>query len=207
MTTPHRSHRPGGTTEPTTSTPPQPRTCPCPQARSAALPVEAPPPLALYVTHGSKTKLRFPAPAHRLYTGAQFRRALSVLRTQADLTARRDLRTRVLILSRHYGLLDPDTLIAPYEQPHTRTAALTPEALAAQLADLAGPHRHVTIHAYTTRAHIAVLRAAISKVTTDILVALEDTFATAHGIGYQNHLISQLRREQGQRMAEYGWRI
>ncbi|EWM19697.1 hypothetical protein KUTG_10001 [Kutzneria sp. 744] len=126
---------------------------------------------------------------------------------QARLTARRNLHARALILSRHCGFVAPGTLIAPYEQPHPRSAALTPHTVAKQLADNVVGHSHVTIHAYTTRANVALLRAAAATLAAHTAVELDDAFATAHGIGYQKQVISHLRREQEQRMAEYGWHL
>ncbi|EWM19667.1 hypothetical protein KUTG_09971 [Kutzneria sp. 744] len=130
-----------------------------------------------------------------------------MLCTQARLTARRDLHTQVLILSRHHGLIGPGTLIEPYEQPRERSAALAPHTLAEQLTDIVDEHLHVTITAYTTRANVGLLSAAIAKVNTGAILALGAAFATAHGIGDQNKVVSQLRREQKQRMAEYEWHV
>lgn len=54
----------------------------------------------------SGPKLSYPAPARDIYTGTMFRKALAVAdRCDADL----------YIFSSKYGLLHPDTVIAPYE--------------------------------------------------------------------------------------------
>lgn len=53
------------------------------------------------------SKLSYPAPARDLYTGPLFRKALALAdRCDADL----------YIFSAKYGLLHPDTVIAPYDQ-------------------------------------------------------------------------------------------
>lgn len=93
-----------------------------------------------------KVKLDRPAPAGELYVGSAFRMA----RAAADATGR-----PWLILSARHGLLDPSTVIAPYEQ------TLKTRGDVEQLARiLAGQGRPAVVESWCPAAYGQALRGA-----------------------------------------------
>jgi len=102
-----------------------------------AEPAPAAPPVV--VIPCGRAKLPHAAEAGRLYTGSAHRMA----RQAADAIAERT-GARVLILSARHGLLDPSTVVEPYDETLTKRRALDGPApvartAARQLAELAAP--------------------------------------------------------------------
>lgn len=110
-----------------------------------------------------RRKATRPAPAPELYTGSLFRAASR----SAVATGR-----PWLILSARHGLLDPATIIAPYE------ATITNRADIAALAELvASQHDGTPLEAWVPARYLAALRLARVPVTATPLAGL--------GIGQQ----------------------
>lgn len=101
----------------------------------------------------------------------------------------------VAILSAPHGLLDPDTVIAPYKLTMGQPGACSPELVAAQLR----ARRPGEIIAMLLAAYLKVLSAAIHLVNEAGMadIALMDAFEAAPGIGYQRGVAASLLRTAG----------
>lgn len=128
-------------------------------------------------------KIDRPAPAGELYSSQNFK----FHRRAAEALAAR-IGGRVVILSALHGLVDPETVIAPYDVKMGDPGSIAVDVLAGQLAALAPS----SIHALLPRAYGAVLDAAAEAAGAGDLV---DLFVDAPGIGYQRAVSAALLRE------------
>ncbi|QTF81698.1 hypothetical protein SEA_JULIETTE_92 [Mycobacterium phage Juliette] len=164
------------------------------EAPAAAEVVEAPAvqlaldldPAEVTVIACAAAKLDEPAPAAELYTSANFRLMLRAARAQAGPGG------RVLILSALHGLLDLDTVVAPYNVKMGDAGCIGAAELAAQLRarGLDAPGARITTllpRAYAQRLAEAVALAGEAEQV--------DLFADAPGIGYQRAVASRLLSE------------
>ncbi|APD19215.1 hypothetical protein SEA_MITTI_90 [Mycobacterium phage Mitti] len=143
-------------------------------------------PAEVTVVACAAAKLDEPAPAAELYTSANFRLMLRAARAQAGPGG------GVLILSALHGLLDLDTVVAPYNVKMGDAGCIGAAELAAQLRarGLDVPGARITTllpRAYAQRLAEAVALAGEAKQV--------DLFADAPGIGYQRAVASRLLAE------------
>lgn len=116
-----------------------------------------------------------PAPAGQLYTSPHFQLTYRAARKLAE-----DQGARVLILSALHGLVDPSTVLEPYDVKMGDAGSITPAVLAEQL-DTINP---TTITTLLPRAYrLALVRAG--AVVTDL-------YANAPGIGHQRGVASKI---------------
>jgi hypothetical protein len=120
-------------------------------------------------------KLDEPAPAELLYTSQHFQLTLRAARRLAE-----DQGARVFILSALHGLVDPSTVLEPYDVKMGDAGSIKPAAIAEQLAAI----RPTTITTLLPRAYRLALVRAGAVVT--------DMYADAPGIGYQRGVAAQI---------------
>ena len=120
-------------------------------------------------------KLDHAAPAGQLYTSQHFALTLKAARKLAE-----DQGARVFILSALHGLLDPATVVEPYDVKMGDRGCITPAALADQLAAI----NPTTITTLLPKAYrLALVRAG--AIVTDL-------YANAPGIGYQRGIAAKI---------------
>jgi hypothetical protein len=143
----------------------------------------------LFVIPCGAAKLDRPAPARELYTSPHFR---FTLRQVAAAAYRADGILR--ILSARHGLVDPDTVLEPYDTTMTSVARVRTDTLAAHLRALAAPAAAIEVHAFLPARYLAVLREAAQHAIRGDLdtVAVHDAYRDAPGIGYHRQVLAQL---------------
>lgn len=120
-------------------------------------------------------KLDTAAPADQLYTSQHFQ---LTYRAACKIAADQD--ARVFILSALHGLIEPSTVLEPYDVKMGDAGSIKPAALAEQLAAI----NATTITALLPRAYrLAMVRAG---------AIVTDMYANAPGIGYQRRVASQI---------------
>lgn len=143
------------------------------------------------------TKLDRPAAARDLYASANFAHTLRAAQAEAADTARvLGVQAKVMILSAQHGLLDLDTVVAPYDVTMGDPGCITPAALAGQLAGQAA----TTVAAMLPAAYLTALTAAVALNNDDDTlpwVELLDVYEAAPGIGYQRGVATSLVRTAG----------
>ena len=148
-------------------------------------------PLTLLVVPCSGAKLEQPAPARDLYRGTLTTMGLaacSVVEGSAEHgTGHAGVRT--MILSALHGLLDLDTVVAPYDVRMGASESISTAELANQLR-ATGATRLVAL---TPNAYTNALRAACELAGVQLVAALEG----CRGIGDQRGRLAQLRRSGG----------
>lgn len=142
------------------------------------------------------TKLSKPAPAENLYCSGHFALMLAAARSEAADTMRVCGGTaRVAIVSALHGLVDPTTVLEPYNLKMGQLGSITTERVATQLS-YAPPDEIV---AMLPAAYLRVLTAAVDALNeagrADIAVL--NAFETAPGIGYQRGVAASLLRTAG----------
>ncbi len=114
----------------------------------------------LFVVACGAAKRGHPAPSRDLYTSPHFRYVLAGVEQEADATPQAlGVHPRVLILSTEHGLVDPDTVLAPYERRMTDSGSITARRLAEQLLEYS-QRRPIEVYAFLPRAYLARLRDA-----------------------------------------------
>lgn len=134
--------------------------------RTGALAVADLDPLAVVACGAAK--LNRAAPAAELYTGSYFRAALAAARAMAG--------PRVLILSARHGLLDPSTVLDPYEQRIDQPGAISAAELRHQAAALDVRGARV-VHVLAGRAY--------ARAAAQVWPWARPELAGCPGIGYQ----------------------
>lgn len=124
-------------------------------------------------------KLDRPAPARDLYTGQMFRHTLHAAQTEADAIG-----GRVLILSAQHGLIDPDTVIAPYNTRMGQPGSVTPGTIARQAEDDLGIQWGDDVYAFLPAAYYDRLSVALQSID----VYPQDVYEATAGIGEQRHV-------------------
>lgn len=139
----------------------------------------------LAVVPCGRAKLPCAAPARQLYTGHHFRYVLDRVE-QAAADGRTAL---VRILSGRHGLLDPDTVVEPYDLTMNDPGSIPASQLAGQL-ELLTAEVGVAITTFLPSAYLARLRAAVDLLSRPVPVL--DAFASCRGIGDQRHVVATL---------------
>lgn len=161
----------------------------------------------LVVIPCAAAKLDRPAPAGKLYDSAQFRYMLDAATTEAiDNERVMGVTTRVMILSAAHGLVDLDTVLAPYDTKMGDAAAIGTEVVVDQLVALAP--RAIT--AMLPAAYLARLWEAVTFINEegsdedpwiDLMDAFEagfgSRFGSRFGIGFQRGVAASLVRTAG----------
>ncbi len=141
-----------------------------------------------YVVPCSRQKLDRPAPARELYVGKMFRHTfVNAERSAAADTAAGCGPARVLILSGKYGLIDPDTVIEPYDLKMGAPGSITVETLAEQALEHGidwGPFRPTEVYALLPKEYFRRLDAALR--THDVYV--QDVYEGTASIGEQRRV-------------------
>lgn len=120
-------------------------------------------------------KLDEPAPAGQLYRSQHFQLVLRAASRLADEQA-----GRVLILSALHGLVDPATVLDPYNVKMGDPESIAPAKIAEQLRAI----RPTSVTALLPKAYRAALEAAGADVV--------DLYANAPGIGYQRGVAARI---------------
>jgi hypothetical protein len=145
--------------------------------------------LTMYVVPCGAAKLDHAAPAAELYTGAHFRYVLNAALELADGD-----RSRVRIISALHGLLELDTVVAPYDVKMGDRNSIAVWTVADQLDEL---HQHTDVHvvALTPNAYSDKLAAAVRGAGVPMSgVRLTQAFAGCRGIGEQRGRVAELVR-------------
>jgi hypothetical protein len=153
-------------------------------------------PATIVVIPCAAAKHDAPAPAAALYNSANFAHTLHAAMGEAADTERvLGTPTRVMILSALHGLLELDTVVAPYDTKMGDAGCIGAAALQAQLEQLDA----TTIVSMLPGAYYRALRAAVDAGndagTTDI--DLMNAYEDAPGIGYQRGVAGSLTRTHG----------
>lgn len=162
----------------------------------------APQTLNVYVVPCGASKQDTPAPARDLYTGAHFQYVLHRTITEAALdTAQTGAATRVMILSARHGLVDLDTVLAPYDTRMSDPGSVPAEYLAVQLWELTAAGQHVEVYGMLPAAYRDRLTAA-AQVINDLPdqapgalpynLLVHDVYEGAGGIGYQRGIAARI---------------
>jgi hypothetical protein len=97
---------------------------------------------------------------------------------------------RVLILSAAHGLVDPTTVLAPYDTKMGQRGAITPTAIA-HTAQLHGIDYGTEVYAFLPRRYFEALHVALAEL--DVYPA--DVYeAATRGIGDQRGTVASVRR-------------
>jgi hypothetical protein len=134
------------------------------------------------------------APAAELYASANFAHMLRSAKAHAaDTAAQFGTEVTVMILSAEHGLLDLDTVVAPYDTKMGDAGCITPDKLAAQLV----ARNITTVEALLPSAYFRTMWAAVTEVNdngadTDPWIDLYEVFEAAPGIGYQRGVAARL---------------
>jgi hypothetical protein len=131
------------------------------------------------------------APACELYTSPTFRHYLNAARAEAAATTR-DLGVdaKVMILSALHGLVELDTVLAPYDVTITDAQAITVAALVDSV-HAAGITWDDEVYAMLPRRYYAKLAEAAMLADS---IPVQDVYEAAPGIGYQRGVASNLLR-------------
>lgn len=118
-----------------------------------------------------------PAPAAELYVGSMFRMALAAAETEAA-----EIGATVLIFSALHGLVELDTVLAPYDVKMGDPGSVTVEQVAEQAQALGLTwEARADVYALLPKAYFAVLDAALR--TDDVYAA--QVYEACGGIGEQ----------------------
>lgn len=136
-------------------------------------------------------KVDHAAPARDLYDSANFRHALAA----AEATAADQGDTRVMILSAEHGLVELDTVLAPYDTKMGQRGCIGTEVIVDQLVALA-PQSVTSMlpSAYYQRVWEAVTFINEEGSDEDPWIDLMDVYEASPGIGYQRGTASSLLR-------------
>lgn len=132
-------------------------------------------PTTIIIPCGGK-KLDHIAPAAELYQGSLFTYQLAAARAEAGEDG------RVLILSALHGLLELDTLVAPYDVKMGDERSIEADELAAQLLDTGVLTDDDDVYALLPKAYLAVLDTAMRMVG---FVPPAPVYEACGGIGEQ----------------------
>lgn len=144
----------------------------------------------LFVVPCGRNKLDRPAAARELYASSHFRFALRQVETAAHVEG-----GQVRILSALHGLVDPDTVLEPYDVTMISPNAISDHVLAVQLRDLAlNTGLKVEVRAFLPAVYLAALRFAARYADQENLadVTVHDYYENAPGIGYQRRVLARL---------------
>jgi hypothetical protein len=133
-----------------------------------------------YVIPCCGAKLDQVAPARDIYIGSMFRHTLAAAQHEAALNEQDGASARILILSARYGLVELDTLLAPYEQRMDEPGSVGPAVLAAQALTL-GIDWGSEVYGLLPGAYFRRLDEALRTLS----VWLQDTYEATRGIGDQ----------------------
>jgi len=150
----------------------------------------------LIVLACGSTKLDHPAPAESLYCSSHFALMLAAARSEAADTVRVCGGTAsVAILSALHGLVDPMTVLKPYNLKMGQPGSVTATQLAAQL----GRTPPDEIVAMLPSAYLRVLTEAVATLNEAGLadITVLNAFESAPGIGYQRGVAASLLRTAG----------
>lgn len=146
-----------------------------------------------YVVPCGGAKLDHAAPAHQLYTGSMFRHTFENASRCAELDEAAGLGpARVLILSALHGLIDPDTVLEPYDMRMGAPGSVSVQTLADQAAAL-GIDFGAQVYALLPRPYLVRLDAALR--THDVYV--QDVYEGCSGIGEQRRVNVHVGRPVG----------
>lgn len=143
-------------------------------------------PITIAIIPCGGAKVDSAAPARDLYTGSMFRHTLAAVEASGDYDA-------VLILSAKHGLVELDTVLAPYDVTMGDADAITVDALAVQAQALGFDAEDVDAYGFLPGAYLDVLDEALR--TLDVYVS--PVYEAAPGIGYQrqvNRLVATPRQ-------------
>lgn len=145
----------------------------------------------LVVIPCAAAKLDTAAAARDLYASDNF---AHMLRSAQAYAADED-NAKVMILSAEHGLLDLDTVVAPYDTKMGDAGCIDADVVRAQLIELA-PAAIVSMlpAAYYRRVWAAVSDINENGADTDPWIDLMDAYEAAPGIGYQRGVASALAR-------------
>ena len=133
-----------------------------------------------YVIPCGGAKVNTPAPARDLYAGQMFAHTLAAAEKAAAWDRSQGIPARVLILSALHGLVELDTVLAPYDVKMGDPQSVTPAVLAAQATAL-GLGWGSEVYAFLPAAYFTALDTALR--TLDVYPA--PVYEAAPGIGYQ----------------------
>jgi len=150
----------------------------------------------LIVVACGATKLDHPAPAEKLYRSSHFALMLAAARSEAADTMRVCGGTAsVAILSALHGLVNPATVLEPYNLTMGQPGSITALQVAAQLSHTSPDE----IVALLPAAYLRVLTEAATTLNELGIadIAVLNAFESAPGIGYQRGVAASLLRTAG----------
>jgi hypothetical protein len=143
-----------------------------------------------YVIPCGGAKTDRPAPARDLYLGQHFRHALTNVQRMIALDeAEGRGPARLLILSARHGLIEPDTVLAPYDQRMDAPGAIGVPELTAQ-AQALGIDWGSDVYALLPRPYLARLDEALRALD----VYVQDVYEGTGSIGEQRRVLSIIGR-------------
>ncbi|WP_431728506.1 DUF6884 domain-containing protein [Verrucosispora sp. TAA-831] len=143
-----------------------------------------------YVIPCGGRKLGQPAAARDLYTGSMFRHTLDNAKRSARLDTEATGRpARVLILSALHGLVELDTVLAPYDLRMDSPGSVTAARLAEQATAL-GIEWGAEVYALLPRPYLARLDDALRSLN----VWVQDVYEACAGIGQQKRTNAHIGR-------------
>lgn len=160
----------------------------------------------LFVVACGAAKLEHPAAAEKLYCSSHFALMLTAARSKAADTTRVCAQpASVAILSALYGLVDPTTVLAPYDLKMGQPGSVTAAQIAGQLTADGPPDE---VFAMLPAAYLRVLMEATATLNEAGLadIAVLNAFEAAPGIGYQRGVAASLLRTAGRLGAPSGAR-
>jgi hypothetical protein len=137
-----------------------------------------------YVIPCGGQKAPHSAAARDLYTGAMFRHTLAAAEAEASAVG-----GRVLILSAKYGLVEPATVLSPYDIKMGGPDSISPATLTAQALAL-GIDFGADVYGLLPRAYYDTLDQALRELD----VYLQDVYEATAGIGEQRKVNRTINR-------------
>lgn len=138
----------------------------------------------VYVVPCGAAKLDTAAPARELYTGSHFRNTLAT----AEAMAAED-GGLVLILSAKLGLIELDTVVAPYDVKMGDADAITPAGIRNTAVELGLDELDPELYALLPSAYFTALALALEPLG----MFAADVYEAAPGIGYQRGTVRSCR--------------
>lgn len=145
-----------------------------------------------FVVPCGAAKVDYAVDAAALYTGSAFKHVLHAARLEAMATARDlGIEARVLILSALHGLVEPERVLAPYDQKMGKPGAIDAARLA-ETAEAVGIREDDEVYALLPKGKDSPYYPVLAEALPN---QVQDVYEAAPGIGYQRGVASVLARQ------------
>nr|WP_051913326.1 DUF6884 domain-containing protein [Kutzneria albida] len=135
-----------------------------------------------------------------------FQFVLTVIMEEVDLAKAAGHHATATILSAKHGLLDPDSVVEPYDLAMTDRGSVPAAVVADQVMALVSM-QSLKIHAFLPHSYLSRLQLACSLAQRQGgMLSINNHYRTVRGIGDQKHVLSQLRQSRSLIDSQVSWR-